>query len=141
MEQRDKSNQLLSKYEFLQNSLWIISLLTVCSAISLIYVYLMNNKIIRINRELLTRNEKEEEQNRKLISLNAEIKEVTAQKLRLFTDVSHEVRTPLTLILSPLEQLQSKTEGTAYENDIKLIYRNASRLLRVINQVLDFQRL
>ena len=67
MEQRDKSNQLLSKYEFLQNSLWIISLLTVCSAISLIYVYLMNNKIIRINRELLTRNEKEEEQNRKLI--------------------------------------------------------------------------
>ena len=73
--------------------------------------------------------------------MNAEIKEVTAQKLRLFTDVSHEVRTPLTLILSPLEQLQSKTEGTAYENDIKLIYRNASRLLRVINQVLDFQRL
>ena len=140
MEQRDKNNQLLSKYEFLQNSLWIISLLTLFAAISFIYVYLMNNKMTRINRELLTRNEKEEEQNRKLISLNAEIKEVTAQKLRLFTDVSHEVRTPLTLILSPLEQLQSKTEGTTYEKDIKLVYRNASRLLRVINQVLDFQR-
>ena len=141
MEQREKNNQLLSKYEFLQNSLGLISLLTVFSAISLIYVYLMNNRMTRINRELLAKNEKEEEQNRRLISLNAEIKEVTAQKLRLFTDVSHEVRTPLTLILSPLEQLQSKTEGTSYEKDIKLVYRNASRLLRVINQVLDFQRL
>lgn len=141
VEQKERIARLLGKFEFLQSSLWLISLLTFFSALSLIYVYLMNNRIIRINRELREKNQREEEQNRELISLNAEIKEVTAQKMRLFTDVSHEVRTPLTLILSPLEQLLGKVEGSPYEQDIRLVHRNAARLLRVINQVLDFQRM
>ena len=79
--------------------------------------------------------------NRKLISLNAEMKEVTAQKLQFFTNVSHEVRTPLTLILAPLDQrLIVSLRESPYASDLGLIQKNANRLLRVINQILDFRK-
>ena len=78
--------------------------------------------------------------NRKLISLNAEMKEVTAQKLQFFTNVSHEVRTPLTLILAPLDRLIVSLRESPYASDLGLIQKNANRLLRVINQILDFRK-
>ena len=78
--------------------------------------------------------------NRKLISLNAETKEMTAQKLQFFTNVSHEVRTPLTLILAPLDRLIVSLRESPYASDLGLIQKNANRLLRVINQILDFRK-
>ena len=85
-------------------------------------------------------NRKMRQANRKLISLNAEMKEVTAQKLQFFTNVSHEVRTPLTLILAPLDRLIISLRESPYASDLGLIQKNANRLLRVINQILDFRK-
>ena len=85
-------------------------------------------------------NRKMRQANRKLISLNAEMKEVTAQKLQFFTNVSHEVRTPLTLILAPLDRLIVSLRESPYASDLGLIQKNANRLLRVINQILDFRK-
>ena len=75
-----------------------------------------------------------------LISLNAEIEEVTASKLQFFTNISHEVRTPLTLILGPLDRLLNLLHDSPYLSDLELIHKNAGRLLRVINQLLDFRK-
>jgi signal transduction histidine kinase/ligand-binding sensor domain-containing protein/DNA-binding NarL/FixJ family response regulator len=65
------------------------------------------------------------------------------EKLRFFTNISHELRTPLTLILGPAKQLldENNTNATEYEKSrYNLIYQNASRLLNLVNQVLDFRK-
>lgn len=69
-------------------------------------------------------------------------KEISDIKLRFFTDISHELRTPLTLIIGPVEQLIQKesVNDEKYEQLI-IIQRNANRLLRLVNQILDFRKI
>ncbi len=71
----------------------------------------------------------------------AKVHEMDMLKLKFFTNISHEFRTPLTLILSPLERIIRTTENGSNKEQLKLIQRNAKRLLNLINQLLDFRRL
>lgn len=71
----------------------------------------------------------------------AKNEEVNNMKFRFFTNISHELRTPLTLIISPLEQMIKEANG--HEGDylrLQLMYRNARRLLMLVNQLLDFRK-
>lgn len=138
--QRRRIDALAGRFHFLTNSLWAITWLMIGFILLSVYVFHINRKIRQANATLRETNRKEEEQRRKLISLNAEIKEVTAQKLQFFTNVSHEVRTPLTLILAPLDRLVGLLQDSPYLSDLLLIRKNADRLLRVINQILDFRK-
>ncbi|GAB4418127.1 MAG: two-component regulator propeller domain-containing protein [Bacteroidia bacterium] len=61
-------------------------------------------------------------------------------KLRFYTNVTHEFRTPLTLILGPVEELLRKG-GSGGERQLQAIRQNAGRLLRLVNQLLDFRSL
>ncbi len=72
---------------------------------------------------------------------NERQKSVNQLKLRFFTNISHEFRTPLTLILGPLEQilLEYKGSNKTYKQ-LKVIEKNAVRLLKLINQLLDFRK-
>jgi signal transduction histidine kinase/CheY-like chemotaxis protein len=139
--QRSRIDLLFARFSFLQSSLLIISVLMVAFVILTVYAFYINRKMKRTNRSLREINKKEEEQRHRLVELNAEIKEVTAQKLQFFTNVSHEVRTPLTLILSPLDRLTGLLQDSPYRDDLLLIRKNADRLLRVINQLLDFRKI
>jgi signal transduction histidine kinase/ligand-binding sensor domain-containing protein/DNA-binding response OmpR family regulator len=67
--------------------------------------------------------------------------EVDMMKIKFFTNVSHEFRTPLTLILTPLEKLLGLKRSTDEEKQLQMIYRNARRLLNLVNQLLDFRRM
>ena len=125
--QRSRIDGLSDRFYFLRNSLGVISLLMIGFIALSIYAFYINRKMRQANR--------------KLISLNAEMKEVTAQKLQFFTNVSHEVRTPLTLILAPLDRLIVSLRESPYASDLGLIQKNANRLLRVINQILDFRKI
>jgi signal transduction histidine kinase/ligand-binding sensor domain-containing protein len=70
------------------------------------------------------------------------LQEVNALKTTFFTNVSHEFRTPLTLILGPLEdKLAATPPGHADTRTFQLMHRNASRLLQLVNQLLDFAKL
>lgn len=138
--QRSRMDELFNRFDFLQNSLSVITLLMIGFISLSVYVFYINRKIRIKNRELREINKKEEEQRHKLISLNAEIEEVTASKLQFFTNISHEVRTPLTLILGPLDRLLNLLHDSPYLPDLELIHKNAGRLLRVINQILDFRK-
>ncbi|MEP6929576.1 MAG: ATP-binding protein, partial [Flavobacterium sp.] len=87
---------------------------------------------LRLKQELLTEKVNREHD----VKLNNE-------KLRFFTNISHELRTPLTLILGPAKQLldENNRNATDYEKSrYNLIYQNASRLLNLVNQVLDFRK-
>lgn len=62
-------------------------------------------------------------------------------KLQFFTNISHEFRTPLTLILTPLENLINQTFDTHIRGQLEMMRRNANQLLTLVNQVLDFRKL
>ncbi len=67
--------------------------------------------------------------------------ELDRQKTAFFSNVSHEFRTPLTLLLAPLEQAMSHSSKTLGQGDVELVHRNAARLLRLVNTLLDFSRI
>lgn len=67
--------------------------------------------------------------------------ELSDFKERLFTNISHEFRTPLTLILGPLDDLlQRKKLEMSVEKSLRLIQKQSKRLLRMVNQLLDYQK-
>jgi len=69
------------------------------------------------------------------------IKELDEMKTRFFTNISHEFRTPLTLILDPVEKLlQEGSTDPKRNNYYRLIQRNAQRLLQLINQFLELKK-
>ncbi|WP_281310169.1 hybrid sensor histidine kinase/response regulator [Flavobacterium flavigenum] len=110
-----------------------ISFLLIFIALFFIFYFIrkeIKNRI-RLKQELLTEKVNREHD----IKLNNE-------KLRFFTNISHELRTPLTLILGPAKQLlDENTNASDYEKSrYNLIYQNASRLLNLVNQVLDFRK-
>lgn len=65
------------------------------------------------------------------------VQDLDRLKTKFFTNLSHEFRTPLSLILTPTEHLISGTENTGLLSQYKIIQRNARRLLKLINQLLD----
>jgi signal transduction histidine kinase/DNA-binding response OmpR family regulator/ligand-binding sensor domain-containing protein len=69
------------------------------------------------------------------------LRELDEMKSRFFANISHEFRTPLTLILGPVEQLLEGNREEKERDRLSLIRANASRLLRLINQLLDLSRL
>lgn len=61
-------------------------------------------------------------------------------KIKFFTNLSHEFRTPLSLILTPLDKVVKTNDGIS-NNQLRMVHRNARRLLNLINQLLDFRKM
>ena len=140
--QQRRVTRLLEEYHFLRNSLVIILTLMLALIFSAIYVVYINRKIRQTMRKLREKKKQVESQKEELAIANHRIEQVTAQKMRFFTNVSHEVKTPLTLILGPLDKMaQDAPPGSAFADDIRIIRKNAERLRRVINQLLDFRKI
>lgn len=70
-----------------------------------------------------------------------ELEEMNKAKSRFFANISHEFRTPLTLIMGPLEQILSDNPGKAMEAKASMMLRNSWRLLNLINQLLELASL
>ena len=78
---------------------------------------------------------------REMEQLNAmKEQEVREARLNFFTMIAHEIRTPVSLIIGPLEKLMRKEDGGVRKEEIKVIDRNAHRLLELVNQLLDFRK-
>lgn len=69
------------------------------------------------------------------------LKEISELKSRFFANISHEFRTPLTLIKSPLQSLENSGLDTTQKDQLHLIDRNANRMLELVNQLLELSRL
>jgi DNA-binding response OmpR family regulator len=66
---------------------------------------------------------------------------ISEAKLQFFTNISHEIRTPMTLILGPLEKLLHTHKDAETQQSYQLMYRNAQRILRLINQLMDMRKI
>ncbi len=113
-------------------STWIARLffgLTFCCLLFIIYKYL--NNLTQLKQSL------------KLEGLaKQQDKELFDMKQRFFTNISHELKTPLSLIIGPIEGMIVDSKSNKSDSKtLSLVLRNALRLQRLINQILDFRRL
>ena len=92
-------------------------------------VWLMQNRYKRHEQVLFEKRERE-----RVMSL-------TQQKMDFFVDMSHELKTPLSLIIAPLEKLLSETSNAKLRDSLKHIHDNALRLNELIHRILDFKQL
>lgn len=69
------------------------------------------------------------------------LEQVNEGKLQFFINISHEIRTPMSLIISPLERLLVENNDSEKRAVYQLMYRNAQRILRLINQLLDIRKI
>ncbi|HBW81943.1 MAG TPA: hybrid sensor histidine kinase/response regulator, partial [Sphingobacterium sp.] len=67
--------------------------------------------------------------------------QLDAMKIRFLTNLSHEFRTPISLIMGPIDALVAKNKDSKLGEQLNLISRNARRLLNLVNQLLDFRKM
>ena len=95
----------------------------------------------RHQKELMAQNRLLEEERDKQKQLNEQLQDATQSKLMFFTNVSHDLRTPLTLIAEPVAQLASAENLTPQQHTlIRIADKNTRILQRLINQILDFRK-
>lgn len=92
-------------------------------------------------QELEHQKEEISAQNHKLEEQTFRLQEMDKIKSNFFSNISHEIRTPLTLIIGPAEKLMQASQDNKTQHYSKTIMSNAQRLLRLINQLLDFSKL
>lgn len=113
---------------------YIIYTLLFLSLLSAIYIF--QARWYRLKNEIEVRavNENKREE------MHKHREELYQQQLLFFTNVSHEFRTPLTLILGPLESLISQNKNTALDYSYQLMFRNAKRLINLISELMNFKK-
>lgn len=140
-------NKSLMKYSNQQNifyaTILILFLITTLLAF-LILAYRSKSKINALlkkqNEEIKLQAETLAEQKEQLLLLSKQLEEATHAKLVFFTNISHEFRTPLSLILGPLNTLLTSPSLTSDQQMLlNLIQRNSSRLQNLISQIIEFR--
>lgn len=136
-----KISNYLSRYATQQVVLYgsLFVLLLVAGLLMAVYKALRSKN--RLNKELSRQKEQLEAQRDQLIQLSRQLEEATHAKLVFFTNISHDFRTPLTLVADPVEQLL--TDGTLNADQVRLLQlvkKNVHILLRLVNQILDFRK-
>jgi len=105
--------------------------------------YVRRRGIQKIKKQLALEQEKVNAQ--KLIEQQRreaeQIHELDMQKIKFLTNLSHEFRTPISLILAPADKMLSLPKDPTITGQVKMIRRNARRLLNLVNQLLDFRKM
>ena len=99
-----------------------------------LYLIIIAAVIFLVYRNVTTNNKLRQE-----IEVEQKVSDI---KLRFFTNISHELRTPLTLISGPVDNiLQTENISDSVRQQLEIVESNASRMLRLINQILDFRKI
>lgn len=106
----------------------------------LIYLVIIAFIIQSFVKYKLNRQKKEFEQTQKIMEAN-KTHEVDELKFRFFTNISHEFKTPITLILTPLEKLLKEPVTDEQRSLLNIMRRNALNLLNMVNEILEFRKL
>lgn len=105
---------------------WAWLLYFVVAAGCILYIALQVHHRYRIRQEMVKHRHAEQ---------------INEAKLQFFINISHEIRTPMSLIISPLQKLISSDSDIRRQKTYNIIYRNAERILRLINQLMDIRKI
>ena len=125
---------------------WFYLLLAVATCMA---IYLFYKRKTRSYREQKARLEKEVElrtqelavQNKQLETMAQHVKEITEEKIAFFTNITHEFRTPVTLIHGPIEHALKETQDESVKAQLQIAERNSRYLLSLVNELMDFRKL
>lgn len=131
---------------YFYKSSWFYLLLLVCVGISIALLY--QRKIRRYKEQRAILEQKVEERTRELAIQNKQlevmakhVKEVTDEKIAFFTNITHEFRTPVTLIHGPIEHALKEVHDDSVRSQLQIAERNSSYLLSLVNELMDFRKL
>ncbi|MEL6864812.1 MAG: ATP-binding protein [Bacteroidota bacterium] len=138
-EQQDKIELLNLTIAQKETSRYWIGVIAVLVALILSLLLYFRIRQIRSQKATITR---EKESAQKLEQMNEKLRGIDQLKSRLYTNITHEFRTPLTVILGMAEQLKAEQAKDAdHVKKLQLIRRNGHNLLDLINQLLDLSKL
>lgn len=125
-------------------SLFLLVVAALWLAFYFIRINKKNSELAEKNDAIGRQKKQLEEKNNHILKMNEKVEEATQAKLTFFTNISHELRTPLTLILAPVNTMMSQVKQfnlpSSLNYNLNLIHRNTDRLLRMINQLMDFRK-
>ncbi len=118
----------------------LFSFALVVVLIILLFIAYKHKKIV--NKSLEEQKEAISIQNDELKQMSEQLTEATQARMQFYTNISHEFRTPLTLIVGPLENIiKTKKTDEVLNKELTLIYNNSLRLLRLVDQIMDFRKI
>jgi len=126
---------------------WWVYLIYILAFIGFLYVLLLwRSQQLKAKNEalerLVARRTSEVQHQANQLRIQAEkLKELDKAKSRFFANISHEFRTPLTLIKGPIEYLEQNYEEKLSMENVKMIRRSANRVLNMVNQLLDLSKI
>lgn len=132
-----------------QRTILILSLITIFIFIVLVILLFrsyrnknrINQRLEETNQAISRQKEEISEQRDQLVTLSKNLEEATQAKLTFFTNISHEFRTPLSLLIGPLQTI-TKTEKLSSEGGrlLQLMNKNVLVLMKLIDQIIEFRR-
>ncbi|RYY59178.1 MAG: helix-turn-helix domain-containing protein [Chitinophagaceae bacterium] len=139
--QQSKISEVTRLFTNLQTLLYVVitslALAIILGGVAL-YSLIENRKI---TRKLESQNVEILDQKNQIMDMAAKAHEANEARVNFFTNISHEFRTPLTLILGPVEDLMENKKSPSGTNHLSLIHKNASRLLKLVDQLIDFRKI
>ena len=120
---------------------WVIVLTTVLIGllIASFYLYRANKYIARINKHLEMKNSSISRQKEEIEKMSERIEQYSKEKIDFFTFISHELRTPITILLSLLHRVKELSYKIS-RDEVEIISKNVNRLHHLVEQVLDFRK-
>lgn len=140
-----QQNMLADQLRVYDSQRLVLSIIVITLVLAVIFgglafFSLLENR--KINKSLEQKNTEILDQRNQLLDASAKIEAATEEKLNFFTNISHEFRTPLTLILSPLEDLlHHKKASDGDKKELRMIQKNAYRLLRLVTELIDYRKI
>lgn len=102
---------------------------------------LTQSEIIEKNKQLQIQNEEINQQKNAIYEMSQQMEKLNKEKISYFTNIAHEFKTPLSLILGPTGQLIQDAESLEKKESLDMINRNARYLLSMVNQLIDIQKI
>ncbi|REE05542.1 signal transduction histidine kinase [Marinoscillum furvescens DSM 4134] len=139
-QQKDILN-LAGKLDVIEGVFQTQRTLTYLFALTMLVSIIMTAFVLKALVEKRRTNQELQLKNEQVLAYSQQAEEATQARFRFFTNISHEFRTPLTLIKAPVDELLERKEVAPFRKDLSLIRKNTLRLLRLVDQVMDFRKI
>lgn len=131
---------------FFYKTKWFIALMLILTISITVYIYFRRIYTLEKQKQLLhqtveERTQELKQQNELLIQMSNQVQELTTDKISFFTNITHEFRTPITLIIGPIERALKLSVNPKVIEQLNFVERNSKYLLSLVNQLMDFRKI